>query len=245
MKIIVVGATGATGKHLVRELLDQGHQVKAFVRSPEKLKELNKNVNLELVKANVLETPIEDLQQHVADCDAVASCLGHNPDLKGLYGHPRKLVTETVARWCAAIEANRSDKPVKYVLMNTAGNSNRDLNEPVSFGQRVVVGLLRLLVPPHRDNEMAADHLRTAVGQDNPYIEWVAVRPDSLQDEPTVTPYEIHRSPIRSVIFDPGNTSRINVAHFMAQLITNKELWEKWKGEMPVIYNSDREAVPS
>lgn len=34
-----------------------------------------------------------------------------------------------------------------------------------------------------------------------------------------------------------GETSRINVAHFMADLITDDGLWSRWKGQMPVIYN--------
>jgi hypothetical protein len=41
----------------------------------------------------------------------------------------------------------------------------------------------------------------------------------------------------RSALFDPGVTSRINVAHFMADLITDEDEWKKWKGQMPVIYN--------
>ena len=121
--------------------------------------------------------------------------------------------------------------------MNTAGNRNRDLNEPISFGQKCVIGLIRLLLPPHVDNEKAADYLRTEVGQNNPLIEWVAVRPDDLIDSEKVTEYEIHASPIRSAIFDAGKTSRINVGHFMAALISDNKLWNKWKGQMPVIYN--------
>ena len=128
-------------------------------------------------------------------------------------------------------------QPVKLVLMNTAGNRNRDLVEPLSLGHRCVVGLLRYLVPPLADNEEAADYLRTAVGQHDPVIEWTAVRPDSLTDEAEVTEYEIHPSPTRSAIFDPGKTSRINVAHFMAELIAGADPWNHWRCQMPVIYN--------
>jgi hypothetical protein len=123
--------------------------------------------------------------------------------------------------------------------MNTAGNSNRDLDEPVSSAQRLVVGTLRLLLPPQMDNEEAADYLRTEIGQHDQAIEWAAVRPDSLIDEAQVTAYEVHASPTRSAIFDPGKTSRINVAHFMAELITDEDTWSQWQGQMPVIYNKD------
>ena len=94
--------------------------------------------------------------------------------------NPRKLVTNAAHRLWNAIEANKPEKSGRYLLMNTTGNRNRDLNEPILFLQKYVIGLLRLLLPPHVDNEKTADYLRTQVGQDNQFIEWVAVRPDSL-----------------------------------------------------------------
>jgi len=44
----------------------------------------------------------------------------------------------------------------------------------------------------------------------------------------------------RSALFASGVTSRINVAHFMANLITDDHLWQQWKGRMPVIYNTNQ-----
>lgn len=239
MTILVVGATGATGRLLVQQLLDCGHHVKVIVRSPNKLPEVLKNQdNLSVIHANVLDLTGTEMAQHVNGCAAVASCLGHELNLKGIYGQPRRLVTEAVRRLCNAIKANKPEKPIKFVLMNTAGNSNRDLLEPLSFGERFVIGFLRLLLPPHVDNENAADYLRTESCQSNGVIEWIAVRPDSLTNENTVTQYEVHASPTRSALFNPGVTSRMNVAHFMANLITDDQTWNKWKGQMPVIYNS-------
>lgn len=238
MNILIVGATGATGRLLTEELLNRGHCVKVIVRSLEKLPATVRNhKNLTVIEASVLDLSDDEMAQHVQGCDAVASCLGHNMSLKGIYGQPRKLVTDATRRLCAAIQANAPKKRVKFVLMNTTGNRNRDLDEPVSLGEKIVIGLLRLLLPPHVDNEQAADYLRTQVGQDHGQIEWTAVRPDNLTDEEKVTPYDVHPSPIRSAIFDPGQTSRINVGHFMAELITADDTWEKWQGQMPVIYN--------
>lgn len=238
MTILVVGASGATGRLLVEQLLNRGQNVKLIVRSSEKLPEFLKNHdNLSVICASVLELSDEEMVQYVNGCDAVASCLGHNMNWKGLFGHPRRLVTDATRRLCNAIKTNKSEKPTKYVLMNTTGNSNRDLHEPISFAQRCVIGLLRLLLPPHVDNEKAADYLRTIIGQNDREVEWVAVRPDSLIDEDNVTEYEVHPSPIKSAIFDSGRTSRINVGHFMADLITDDNAWNKWKGQMPVIYN--------
>src|SRR6056297_3168848 len=239
MTILVVGASGATGRHLVAQLLKQGHTVRAVVRSQERLPESIRNDgNLFIIEASILELSDTEMAEHVAGCDAVASCLGHNLTFKGIYGKPRRLVTDAARRLCAAIKANKPEKPIKYVLMNTTGNRNRDLNEPISFAHRCVIGLLRLLLPPHVDNEKAADYLRTQIGQNNQFIEWTAVRPDDLINEDEVSDYEIHPSPIRSAIFNAGKVSRINVAHFMADLIGNDDLWQKWKGQMPVIYST-------
>ena len=69
-------------------------------------------------------------------------------------------------------------------------------------------------------------------------VKEVVVRPDTLIDFPEVTEYELRLSPTRSAIFDPGKSSRINVANFMSRLLLENELWQNWKGEMPVLYNS-------
>ena len=238
MTTLVVGASGATGRQLVDQLLKTEQQVKVIVRSAKKLPESWKNNDqISIIEASVLDISESEMAEHIQDCNAVASCLGHNLSWKGIYGEPRKLVMDTVSLLCNAIKKNTLAKPIKFVLMNTAGNRNGDLNEPISTGQKYVMGLIRLLLPPQVDNEMAADYLRTQIGQANDFIEWVAVRPDSLIDEDEVTKYEGHPSPIRSAIFNAGTTSRINVGHFMAALITEKDIWNKWKGQMPVIYN--------
>jgi nucleoside-diphosphate-sugar epimerase len=238
MTILVVGASGATGRLLVQHLLDRGQNVKIIVRFPEKLPEtLKHHDHLSVIQASISDLGDAEMVQLVKGCSAVASCLGHNLSWKGIYGHPRRLVTDATRRLCAAIKANKPEKPTRFVLMNTAGNSNRDLNEPISLGEKFVTGLSRILLPPHVDNENAADYLRINLGQDDEMIEWVVVRPDTLTNEDKVTEYEVYPSPIRSAIFNPGRTSRINVGHFMADLITDEFTWNRWKGQMPVIYN--------
>ncbi len=238
MKTLVVGASGATGKQLVDQLLNMGQEVIVIVRPSSKIPDKwRNNDQISIIEANISEISEAEMVNHVKNCHAVASCLGHNLTLKGIYGKPRKLVTDSVRLLCESILKNSPDKPVKFVLMNTTGNSNRDISEPVSFGQRVLMGLIRALLPPHPDNEKAADYLRLNIGQKNAFIEWVVVRPDTLIDHDKVTEYELHASPTRSALFNPGKTSRINVGNFMARLITESELWTKWKGQMPVIYN--------
>jgi len=238
MTVLVVGASGATGRLLMRQLLNRGLSVKVVVRSPDSLHEdIRNHPKLSVIHASVLDLSDSDMTQLVNGCNAVASCLGHNISFKGLFGHPRMLVSDATRRLCNAIKANSPERPVRFVLMNTTGNSNRDIPERVSFAQKLVIWLLRALLPPHMDNEQAADFLRTKIGQNDKDIEWVAVRPDSLIDEGDVSEYELCASPTRSPIFNAGVTSRINVGHFMAVLITDVDTWNKWKGQMPVIYN--------
>jgi nucleoside-diphosphate-sugar epimerase len=240
MTTLVAGASGATGKHLVNQLLEMGQHVKVIVRSTAQLPETwTKHERITIIQGNVLDISEEDMAYHVKDCQAIASCLGHNVSFKGIYGQPRKLVTDAVRLLCNAAKSNVPDKPVKFVLMNTTGNTNRDINEQVEFSQKLVTAILRLLLPPHVDNEKAADYLRLNIGQDDTSVEWAAVRPDGLIDEDQVTAYEIYASPIRNPITNAGKTSRINVGNFMARLITEKDTWNKWKGQMPVIYNDD------
>jgi hypothetical protein len=192
---------------------------------------------MSVIQASLLDLSNDELIQVVSGCSAIVSCLGHNLTLKGIYGPPRRLVSDATRRLCEAIKANQPVAPVRFVLMNTTGNSNRDLNEQLSFGEKLVIGLLRLVMPPQADNEKAADYLRTAIGQNDAVVEWSVVRPDSLINEDILSDYTVHPSPTRSAIFNPGQTSRINVGHFMAELITNDDTWNKWKGQMPVIYN--------
>ncbi|KPK65193.1 MAG: NAD-dependent epimerase [Gemmatimonas sp. SG8_38_2] len=238
MTVLVVGATGATGRLLVEQLLKSGQDVRVIVRLPDKLPEdLKSHKRLSVIRASVLDLGDVEMARHVHGCDAVASCLGHNLTLKGMFGHPRRLVTDATRRLCCAIKTHRSARPTKFVLMNTTANSNRDLDESMSFADKCVIALLRMFLPPQKDNEKAADFLRTEIGQNDSAIEWAAVRPDGLTDESGVTEYEVHPSPIRGVIFDAGKTSRINVAHFMTALIVDDATWNEWKGKMPVIYS--------
>jgi NAD(P)-dependent dehydrogenase (short-subunit alcohol dehydrogenase family) len=239
MTTLVVGANGATGRVLVEQLLAQGEAVKVIVRSANALPDqLKQNERLTVTEASLLNMTDDALRTQVQGCRAVVSCLGHNLTLKGMFGHPRRLVTDAVQRLCLAIESTAPEVPVKFVLMNTTGNVNKQAHETISKRQSIVLSLIRHLVSPHADNEQAAAYLQTNIGPHKKLIEWTAVRPDSLIDKAAVTEYEVYASPIRSAIFDAGKTSRINVAHFMSQLIINDSKWQEWEGQMPVIYNA-------
>ena len=236
-KALVLGASGATGQLLVQMLLKKSVDVIAVVRNANSLMSLdNTHRGLQIVETEISEISESDLARHLVECDVILSCLGHNLTFNGMFGHPRRLVTDAIKKVVKTIESIGANKKYKIILMNTTGNSNRDIPENPPYSQRLVVFLLRLLLPPHVDNEQAADFLRVQVGQ-NKDIEWVVVRPDGLINEDQVSLYDINVSPVRNVIFDAGTTSRINVADFMSDLVIKSGLWDEWQGKMPVIYN--------
>ncbi len=82
MKLAILGATGFVGKVLVRKALDAGHEITILARTPEKLGDLQNNVNAihgSLADDHIFETVVDG-------ADAVLSTAGptnapHQPDL--------------------------------------------------------------------------------------------------------------------------------------------------------------------
>jgi nucleoside-diphosphate-sugar epimerase len=237
MNILVVGATGMTGRRLVEQLLGKNYKVRIIVRSSHKLTaDIVENPNTMTIEASVLDLTDEEVTEHVMDCDAVVSCLGHVINFKGIFGEPKKLCTDATRNLCNSLEKHSLPKPTKFILMNTVGVQNPDLEEKRNWFERGLLTLLHHTLPPHRDNETAAEYLHKTVGKENKSIEWCCVRPDSLINA-EVSPYDITESPTTGII-NGRPTARSNVAHFMTDLIENEELWNTWKFRMPVIMNS-------
>lgn len=237
MKVLVLGATGATGRLVVQQLIDRNIEAKIVVRSLDKVPlNVQKNNLVECVVGNIAEFDKDKNLNLVNNCCAVISCLGHNITLKGMLGKPRMLVTAAIENICTALTESKKEK-AKVILMNTTANRNRKIPEAYTLKDIAVLLVLSLLLPPQKDNEKAARYLAEEIGNTNPNIEWTAVRPDTLINEDIVSKYQIFESIKQSPVFNPGKTSRINVSHFMAELLTDEELWERWKFKMPVIYN--------
>lgn len=70
--IVIFGASGQFGSHLVREALDRGHQVVGVSRSPEKFQ--YSEPNFKAVKGN--PTEIDSVQTMIKDADAIVVALG-------------------------------------------------------------------------------------------------------------------------------------------------------------------------
>lgn len=224
MTTFVVGGTGKTGIHLVKYLVDNGEKVKVVVRPSTSVPRIwMDNDQIKVLKMELSEIDASQFAEHIADCEAIASCLGH----RTIYGRPRHLVSDAVRKLCASIQINNPHNQVKFVLMNTAGYHHPETDPPLTFFQKVIIRLLRVLLPPHPDNEQAADYLRNQIGNVHNLVEWVVVRPDNLTREEETTPYALQPAPTQDPILSPGKSSRANVGHFMASLITDTRLWNK------------------
>ena len=236
--VLLVGGTGRTGRLVLRQLLERGVAVRAIVRSREKIApEAGENPHLTVIEADLLSLSDEELQRHLRGCDAAISCLGHVLSFKGIFGPPRDLVTRATSRLCRGIEALQPSAPVKFILMSSVSvDRARGLDPPRSFTERVLLRMLRLLVPPPEDNQRAADVLQEKIGANNPFVEWTAVRPDSLLPG-EVSEYTVHEGLVSSILA-PDSTNMANVAHFMGELVTNPTTWAAWKGKLPVIINA-------
>ena len=94
--VLLVGGTGRTGRRVLEQLLGRGVAVRAIVRSADRLPAgVADDPGLTVVEADLLSLGDADLLRHVSGCDAVVSCLGHVISLKGIFGPPRDLVSES------------------------------------------------------------------------------------------------------------------------------------------------------
>ena len=101
-KVLVLGASGATGLHAVMDLLDKNYKVKAIVRSKagflNKLKHDTGKERLEIIEGNILNMNPSECRKLLSDCQYIISCLGHNLTFKGMFGFPRFLVRDSVKK---------------------------------------------------------------------------------------------------------------------------------------------------
>lgn len=240
--ILVLGGTGATGRHVVSQLLEKGHNVRSIVRSKERLiallpEELRDNDNLTIIESTVLSMSNDELVKVITGCQVVICCLGHNGTLEGVYGEPRMLVKDSIAKISDIVKDTNPPKAIKIILMGTIGAANPDGSDELirPFGERMLLGVLRIMIPPVKDNEAAAEYLSKTIGKEESSLEWVVVRPDDLIDG-EVSDYQITPKPSGS-LFGAGKTTRSNVAAFMCDLSLNDSLWKEWVYKMPVIRN--------
>ena len=78
MKILVAGATGQTGRRIVRQLIERDISVKALARDLEKAKSILPEA-AELVLGDVLKPAT--IEQHFDDCNVLICATGASPSL--------------------------------------------------------------------------------------------------------------------------------------------------------------------
>ena len=178
-----------------------------------------------------------ELEGLLSRCDTVVSCLGHTLSIKGVYGKPRNLCVLTTQRVCGAIRRLKPATPIRYIVVSTEGVSRPDGLDPkrTSITERVLLRLLELLLPPHGDNVKNAAYLHSQV-QGDPCVQFVAVRPSNLVNGDE-SQYAIYPT-LQNGIFNAGTTTRANVGSFMADLVTEPDVWKAWKGKWPHILNA-------
>jgi putative NADH-flavin reductase len=73
MRILIIGASGGTGREIVKQTLEAGHDVAALVRNPAKFSLVHER--LTVVRGNVMDAASIDAAVHGQD--AVVCALGH------------------------------------------------------------------------------------------------------------------------------------------------------------------------
>jgi putative NADH-flavin reductase len=73
MKLIIFGSTGGTGRELLKQALEQGHDAVAYARNPARIDDI-KHANLQVVRGDVLDPAA--VESAVAGQEVVLSTIG-------------------------------------------------------------------------------------------------------------------------------------------------------------------------
>jgi uncharacterized protein YbjT (DUF2867 family) len=170
MKILVIGATGGTGRAVVERLLGEGHQVTAFSRRGDRLG--SDSPRLDVVRCDALAPP--DVRAAVAGHDAVIVALGisENPLVVRCFG-PRHTPLDVRSRGTRNVIAAMAEHGVRrLVVLGSYGvGATRDR-------LRVIDRLLfALLLRPQIDD---AERQQQAVLDSS--LDWVIAQPVHLTD---------------------------------------------------------------
>ena len=233
--VVMLGATGRTGARTLAALLERGATVRVVVRSAARLPQhLLGHDRLTVVEAQVLTMPRAQLAEVLDDCDVVVSTLGHRVSLRGVFGPPRHLVEDAVRRIVDLATPAQPAAPLRLVLMSSV-SVNRPHHGDTRRGRldRALLAVIRTMVPPARDNQRAADVLAVEVGARSPALAWVVVRPDTLE-EGDATTYRVDDG-TRATLLRPDRSTIANVAAFMADLVVDPVIWDRWAGRLPVL----------
>jgi putative NADH-flavin reductase len=160
-RLLILGATGSLGRHVLRQAVDAGHDVTVFVRTPSKLPpEVRERVSVHTGDLSAL-VPLDLIRGR----DALVNCAGHIADGDAFVGLVERLVTGVDSLPAA-------EQPVCWFLAGAA------LLEVDSSGRRGVdLPKVRTTYGPHRVNfeRLSRSHL-----------DWRLLCPGPMVDEPAL-----------------------------------------------------------
>ncbi|WNV86942.1 NAD(P)H-binding protein [Umezawaea sp. Da 62-37] len=190
MKIIVFGATGGVGGHVVRQALDAGHRVTAVVRDPSRFDQRHPSLS-------VLTVPDLSALPDLEACDAVLSGVGPRGRKDGpvastaVRGILRAMAAADIRRLVAVSAAPVGPVPEDETFLN-----RRLLLPFIGAVLRDVYADLTAMEQAMRDSG----------------VEWTAVRPPKLVDKPVTREY---RSVVGGNPRGGYSISRADTAHAM------------------------------
>lgn len=168
MRIVVFGATGATGRHVVDQALSAGHDVTAIVRRPERIAP---RPRLVVRGGDVLDAA--SLRESCRDADAVVSCIGPRSNLR-----PGTVMSSGTANMVAAAEAAGVRR---FVFQSGIGLSD---GGGLSRANRWVLRAWRPLFASAISDKAEGERALRASA-----LEWVIVRPTVLREAPAAGHY--------------------------------------------------------
>lgn len=194
MKVLVFGATGSVGRHVVEQGLERGHEVTAFVRDPSGLEVAHEG--LTVFRGDVLD--VASVERAVQGQEAVLCSIG-----AGRKGGVRSEGTRNIVR---AMEGACVRRLVCQTTLG-AGESSGNLN---FFWKHVVFGLL--LRGAFADHEQQEAHVRASD------LDWTIVRPAAFTDGGRTGEYRHGFPPSKKGL--GLKISRADVADFMLDQLT-------------------------
>jgi uncharacterized protein YbjT (DUF2867 family) len=206
VKVLVLGATGGTGREIVQQLKALGHAPVALVRSTVKAEELG----AALIQGDARDEAV--LFEALAGCDAVISALGTPAS-------PFREVTLLSAA-SRALVAAMSRRGVKRLVCITGIGAGDSRGHGGFAFDRIILPLLLRKVYADKDRQEAI------IAQSD--LDWVLVRPAILNDKP-------RRGNIRALVnldgFHGGTIARSDVAGFVVDQLAS----DAFVGKRPLI----------
>jgi uncharacterized protein YbjT (DUF2867 family) len=158
MQVLILGATGGTGRELVKQALGHGHSVRAVARNPEKVKTVHPR--LEVVQGDIGDP--KSLTAALKGQDAVLCAVGVN-ELK-----PNTILSDGVRNLLTAMKRQKVKRLI-FVSSLGVGDSKGQLG-PI-YNLVLLPALLKNLFA---DKETAETYVRES------QADWTIVRPGKL-----------------------------------------------------------------